>query len=329
MSVFLNFFSSATREVYTMSEINFSERLQYGLDCLFRNVELVLSHPKKNWMVSNFGWVWRVERIVVQHNGTTRRMKGMFLRNTKAISHAVLQTFVGPRPEGKVCCHYDDSRSNNRLDNLRWDTQGANIEDARRNDCGLINVFTENRHKACVQNITTFNESLTLAEKAELAKRAQEFLMTKTTHEERSAKAKARATTPEGKKQLSTKSLAFWDNMTPEERSLFCQHRYERQHTRHPEQFSSERMAAIAKVRSSQEIAETSRKAYAAGLGKQTRKQLSANGSKGGRTASRVFWARLAADPIARAEFCRRRAEIQAVKRANRQKVTPQLTTND
>jgi hypothetical protein len=41
----------------------------------------------------------------------------------------VLEAFVGPRPNGMVCCHGDDNPSNNNVSNLRWDTQRANISD--------------------------------------------------------------------------------------------------------------------------------------------------------------------------------------------------------
>lgn len=42
----------------------------------------------------------------------------------------VLQAFVGPRPPGMQACHYDGNRSNNRVDNLRWDTRAANTFDS-------------------------------------------------------------------------------------------------------------------------------------------------------------------------------------------------------
>lgn len=44
----------------------------------------------------------------------------------------VLETFVGPRPPGAHACHNDGDRSNNRLDNLRWDTQSGNFKDKMR-----------------------------------------------------------------------------------------------------------------------------------------------------------------------------------------------------
>lgn len=49
------------------------------------------------------------------------------------IHRLVLEAFVGPCPPGLQCCHADDDVTNNRLENLRWDTHKANIHDAIRN----------------------------------------------------------------------------------------------------------------------------------------------------------------------------------------------------
>lgn len=51
----------------------------------------------------------------------------------------VLEAFVGPCPVGLLCCHADGNPANNRLSNLRWDTQAANVEDAKRH--GTHHVF--------------------------------------------------------------------------------------------------------------------------------------------------------------------------------------------
>lgn len=45
----------------------------------------------------------------------------------------VMQAFVGVPSKGQVVCHYDDVKDNNRLDNLRYDTQKANLADMKRN----------------------------------------------------------------------------------------------------------------------------------------------------------------------------------------------------
>jgi len=49
------------------------------------------------------------------------------------IHHLVLEAFVGPRPPGTECCHRNDIKTDNRLENLRWDTSSANMYDRVRN----------------------------------------------------------------------------------------------------------------------------------------------------------------------------------------------------
>ncbi|WP_085104883.1 NUMOD4 motif-containing HNH endonuclease [Mycobacterium paraense] len=44
----------------------------------------------------------------------------------------VLTTFVGPCPPGQECCHLDNVKTNNRLDNLLWDTPSQNQLDRVR-----------------------------------------------------------------------------------------------------------------------------------------------------------------------------------------------------
>ena len=47
------------------------------------------------------------------------------------VHRLVLEAFVGPCPHGMESCHFPDSDpSNNRLNNLRWDTPTANHLDA-------------------------------------------------------------------------------------------------------------------------------------------------------------------------------------------------------
>ena len=46
------------------------------------------------------------------------------------VHRAVLLAFVGPPPEGSICCHNDGDPSNNRLSNLRWGDFSANQFDA-------------------------------------------------------------------------------------------------------------------------------------------------------------------------------------------------------
>jgi hypothetical protein len=46
------------------------------------------------------------------------------------IGYLVLLAFRGPCPEGCEMCHNDGDSTNDHLDNLRWDTHAANMQDA-------------------------------------------------------------------------------------------------------------------------------------------------------------------------------------------------------
>ena len=46
------------------------------------------------------------------------------------VHRLVLTAFRGPCPEGLVGCHNNDVRTDNRLENLRWDTSSANVADS-------------------------------------------------------------------------------------------------------------------------------------------------------------------------------------------------------
>lgn len=47
-----------------------------------------------------------------------------------SVAALVLEAFVGPRPPGMEACHFPDKDfTNNRLDNLRWDTPKNNAKD--------------------------------------------------------------------------------------------------------------------------------------------------------------------------------------------------------
>jgi HNH endonuclease len=48
------------------------------------------------------------------------------------IHQLVLEAFLGPRPPGLICCHWDGNAANNRLENLRWDTYKSNCDDMLR-----------------------------------------------------------------------------------------------------------------------------------------------------------------------------------------------------
>lgn len=50
-------------------------------------------------------------------------------RTDKLVHRLVLETFIGPCPEGHEACHNDGNPSNNVLSNLRWGTKKSNALD--------------------------------------------------------------------------------------------------------------------------------------------------------------------------------------------------------
>lgn len=93
--------------------------------------------------VSSHGRVRSLDRVVV---GVRRQhWKGMMLkptnmgrgyvgvalrgRNKQRIHQLVAKAFLGSAPAGMVVCHNDGDPGNNRLENLRYDTQASNCRD--------------------------------------------------------------------------------------------------------------------------------------------------------------------------------------------------------
>ncbi len=79
------------------------------------------------------------------------------------IHKIVLETFIGERPQGKVCRHLDGNPLNNRLENLCWGTPAENSADMVRmgRQCG-----GEKHHKTKL----TDNQVLELLEKTKYIK---------------------------------------------------------------------------------------------------------------------------------------------------------------
>lgn len=59
-------------------------------------------------------------------------LSGRGKRKSLLIHKIVLDTFVGPRPDGMEARHRDGDPTNNRLDNLCWGTSSENENDKRR-----------------------------------------------------------------------------------------------------------------------------------------------------------------------------------------------------
>ena len=117
------------------------------------------------YQVSNFGRVRSLDRVVKARNGD-RVFRGRVLKpsinkhdrpsiglavkgviKTRDVHSLVIETFIGPAPEGMEGCHNDGSPSNNNLSNLRWDSRSGNMLDVRKHN-GLPNRKGELSTKA-------------------------------------------------------------------------------------------------------------------------------------------------------------------------------------
>ena len=93
-----------------------------------------------HYQASDAGDVRSVERRCRTRGGSTRLVPAKVLSvavcltidgrsKTRTVHQLVLEAFVGLRPENTETCHGNGDRSDNRLQNLRWDTRKANSAD--------------------------------------------------------------------------------------------------------------------------------------------------------------------------------------------------------
>lgn len=57
-------------------------------------------------------------------------------RKLRFVHTLVAEAFIGPRPDGMECCHWDGNQRNNAPSNLRWDTKAGNCADRNRHGNG-------------------------------------------------------------------------------------------------------------------------------------------------------------------------------------------------
>lgn len=98
---------------------------------------------------STHGRIRSVDRVIPYKDGRARFGAGQVLRqtlnkNTKrymvslgfggqcVVHPLVAKAFFGTAPAGMECCHNDGDPTNNRIENLRWDTHSENNRDKRR-----------------------------------------------------------------------------------------------------------------------------------------------------------------------------------------------------
>lgn len=93
------------------------------------------------YRIGNDGSVWSCRQPIQGQKWRRLRLQlrsgypSAFIYNTEGVQvprlvhRLVLEAFVGPCPDGMECCHNNGVRSDNRLENLRWDTRKANGQD--------------------------------------------------------------------------------------------------------------------------------------------------------------------------------------------------------
>ena len=100
---------------------------------------------------SNVGQVRSVQRTIPRMGQAPQRVRGGNLTATAdesgylrvhlrgsgvnanpTVHSLVLAAFVGPRPIGMEACHWNGHPSDNRIENLRWDTSRGNSADTIR-----------------------------------------------------------------------------------------------------------------------------------------------------------------------------------------------------
>lgn len=126
-----------------------------------------------SYQVSDLGRVRSVDRYVQYRNGPLVFTRGRLLtpqftyfghiqvmmsRNNDYrpyLAHRlVLLTFIGEAPDGFVACHNNGIPDDNRLSNLRWDTQSANQADAvaHGNNKNASKTHCKNNHEFTPEN---------------------------------------------------------------------------------------------------------------------------------------------------------------------------------
>lgn len=121
--------------------------------------------------VSNLGRVRSKSHDFTNSNGVTKRFRGRTLsagpngagypvvvlsangeRRNEYVHRLVLESFVGPCPDGMQACHNNGNPSDSRLENLRWDSPSSNMLDkqvhgtdyyASRTACKAGHEYTE------------------------------------------------------------------------------------------------------------------------------------------------------------------------------------------
>lgn len=145
----------------------------------------VYYHPVPNfpnYFISRFGEVWsrnKGKKLTPKRCGKNSQYRRIQLfkngkYQNKLIHRLVLEAFIGPCPEGMEACHNNGDSTDNRLENLRWDTHSNNMLDSVDHGTLVDNSGESNgmskltlMQVRIVKNLLSFSK-LTLSEVAEV-----------------------------------------------------------------------------------------------------------------------------------------------------------------
>lgn len=98
---------------------------------------------------------WRRKKLAVDQDGYL--FANLYIdgkSHPRRFARLMLETFIGPCPEGKEACHNNGDRTDNRLSNVRWGTPESNYEDrdrhgttARGERIGSAKIMTDDVHE--------------------------------------------------------------------------------------------------------------------------------------------------------------------------------------
>jgi hypothetical protein len=140
--------------------------------------------PRERWLpipgheghyeVSDHGSVRSLDRVIVDKNGLKKNLTGRTLKSIKQksgylavslpnggssriwrVHQLVALSFIGTPPDGMETCHSNDVRTDNRAENLRYDTHSANARDHVRsgNHYETKRTHCPRRHVLTLPNI--------------------------------------------------------------------------------------------------------------------------------------------------------------------------------
>lgn len=106
--------------------VGFEDTYEISSEGNLRSLDRVVGGPR-----GDRTWKGRPVKGVVGSGGYRRAALCRGERKRYVTFHAlVLETFIGPRPEGMVCRHLNGNPLDNRLENLRWGTPEENAQDS-------------------------------------------------------------------------------------------------------------------------------------------------------------------------------------------------------